>query len=190
MNPKLKLLVLVLTSSAMLVFTSFMFISVLAAAVIVLILAFGLREKFVPWVKPIAIVFVAVILINAFTFSGLSLTVQGFSFGLLYALRLFVLMAVVFLFVQTTTISRLGEAFDFLPRTITQVLVMALALIPQVTELTERILDAQRCRGLSFRSPNIFRTYFPVLVPLFAKTLDRSGHMALAMEARGFEGGQ
>jgi len=189
MNPKIKLLSLILLSSMMLFFTNFIFISILAVSALILIFIFGAQENFVKWVKPLLFVFIIVVLLNTFTFSGLFGSIVGFQFGVLYALRLFVLMTLVFLFVQTTSVSGLGKAFDFMPRSISQVLVLTLALIPQVTELTEKILNAQKSRGLNFRSPNIFRTYFPVLVPLFAKTLDRSEHMALAMQARGFESG-
>ena len=59
-------------------------------------------------------------------------------------------------------------------------------MLPNVSLLASKVMNAQKARGLNFRSPNVTRTYFPVMVPLLAKTLERSEKMALAMEARGF----
>jgi energy-coupling factor transport system permease protein len=84
--------------------------------------------------------------------------------------------------------SRMPEAFSFLPGSLRHVFVLSLALIPQVTELAGKVIAAQKARGLSFRTPNIARTYAPVMVPIFAKMLEKSERMALAMEARGFDG--
>ncbi len=189
MNPKVKLLILVLVSSGMLLFTNFIVITIAAVSAVALVFVFNIQDKFMPWIKPLLLAFVVIVLLQTFTYAGLSFSMLGFQYGLLFAMRIFVLLTMVFIFVQTTTMGRLAEAFDFLPRTISQVLVMALSMLPNVMELAEKIMNAQKSRGLSFRSPNITRTYFPVLVPLVAKTLERSERMALAMQARGFDDG-
>jgi len=190
MSPKLKLLVLILISSGMLIFTNFILIIIITISAFIILFTRGIQGKFTSWVKPLFLVFLLVVLLQSFTFSGFGFSLEGFYSGVLYAMRLLMLTTLVFLFVQTTRVGGLAEAFDFMPTSISQVLVLALSLLPNMTELIKQIVNAQKSRGLNFRSPNIFRTYFPILIPLFAKTLYRSEHMALAMQARGFEGGE
>ena len=186
MKPKVKLVILILVSTCMLIFPNFLLILIATLVTFALIFACGVKDKFMSWTKPLSLVFVVVILLQSFTYGGLGFSIEGFHFGILYAMRVLALLTLVFLFVQTTTISKLAEAFDFLPKSISQVLVLALALMPSVTNLTENIINAQKSRAMSFRTLNVFRTYFPVLVPLFAKMLYRSEHMSLAMQARGY----
>jgi energy-coupling factor transport system permease protein len=68
------------------------------------------------------------------------------------------------------------------------VLMLSLKLLPLVKDEAIKIINAQKSRGLNFKSLNFSRTYFPVMIPLFSKTLERSNRLALAMESRGFEG--
>jgi energy-coupling factor transport system permease protein len=185
MRPKIKLLVL--ASSLMLFFTNLYSVVFVAAASLLLVLVLGLWGRFLPWLRPLVIVFVIIVILQSFTYAGIGFSIAGLYNGLFFSVRLFSLLTLVFLFVQTTSPGRLAEAFGFLPGAVSQVLVMALSLIPNVARLAESIMNAQKCRGLNFRSLNITRTYFPLLVPLFAKTLDRSEKMALAMQARGFD---
>jgi energy-coupling factor transport system permease protein len=188
MKPKLNLLLIFMITTVMLLFTSPVIIATMAASAMLLLFAFRLHRNFILWVKPIFLVVVVIILLQTFASPLFVFSVEGFYFGILYAARFLTMLAFISIFVHTTGVPRLAEAFDFLPKAISQVIVLALALLPSMTELTEKILNAQKCRGLNFRSPNIFRTYFPVLVPLFAKTLERSERMALAMQARGYDG--
>lgn len=187
MNPKLKLLMLILVSSSMLVFTNFILIGSIAIAAFIMLLVSGIQKKFTPWIKPLFLVFLVVVLLQSLTFSGFGFSLEGFYYGVLYSTRLLSLITLVFLFVQTTPMNSLVEALNFMPTSILQVLILTLSFLPNITELTEKIINAQKCRGLNFRSLNIFRTYFPILIPLFAKTLYRSEKMALAMQARGLE---
>ena len=188
MNPKIKLLALAAFSSAVLLYGNFLLISASALALLILIPSLGISGAFSPWTKPLMLIFIVIILFNSFSFQPLSFNQAGLAYGFLYSMRIFVILGAVFIFVQTTETSRLGEAFDFLPSQLHQVMVIALSLVPGIARLTENIMAAQKARGTNFRSPNITRTYFPVLVPLFAKTLYKSEKMALAMQARGFDG--
>jgi len=188
MNPKVKLLLLLIVSSAMLLYPNPVLIIPVAVLSLALLHAKGHSGEFVIWIKPLFLVFLTVILLNTFTLGGLGFTLEGFYFGVIFSLRIFTLFTLVFLFVRTTPLGRLAEAFDFMPGSFSQILVLALSLMPRIADLTEKIMNAQKSRGLNFRSPNVTKTYFPILVPLFAKTLDHSERMALAMKARGFEG--
>jgi cobalt/nickel transport system permease protein/energy-coupling factor transport system permease protein len=189
MNPKVKLLLLISISIIMLLFPNPIVVIAVAAISVFIIFAKGrgLSMKFVAWLKPLMLVFLLIVILNSFTYSGFTFSIPGLSFGIIFAMRVFALVGMVFLFTQTTSMSRLAEAFDWLPGQFSFVFVLTLALVPKVTRLTGMIVNAQKSRGLNFRSLNIIRTYFPILVPLFAKTLGQSRYMALAMEARGFE---
>jgi energy-coupling factor transport system permease protein len=187
MNPKFKLFVLIVTATLVLVSTDFLVITVTALSALVLFFALRIHRDYMLWIKPVLLVMLTIILLQGFTFRGFGFTLEGLYFGVFYAARFVTILLLVSLFVHTTPMSGLAKAFGFLPGAISLVIVLTLALLPRLTDLTQKILNAQKSRGLNFRSPNILRTYFPILVPLFAKTLDQSNRMALAMQARGFE---
>ncbi len=186
MNPKLKLVLIILISTTMIVYPDRMLLRIMLIASVGLIVVLHLERRFFSWLKPLVIAFAAIIMIQSLTFNGVFLSAEGLFYGLLFAARLYVLVALVFLFTETTPASKLAEAFDFLPRDISQVTVLSMSLIPSVTDLAGKVINAQKSRAMSFRNPNIFRTYFPVLVPIFGKMLYRSEHMSLAMQARGY----
>jgi energy-coupling factor transport system permease protein len=93
----------------------------------------------------------------------------------------------VFAVVSTTSTKQLLESFDFLPKELGIMLMIAFRLLPLVKDETTKIINAQKARGLNFRTINIIKSYFPILVPLFGKMLEGSNRLALAMESRGFE---
>jgi energy-coupling factor transport system permease protein len=188
MNPKVKLLLLVCTSVSMVVFPNFLFITCISALLAALVVSFRLHRAFLPWLKTIMIASVLIVAVQYFIPGAGFSEYSGLARGVLYSMRLFCLLSAVFLFTQTTKTSRLPEAFSFLPKGFRHVFVLSVALVPQVAELAGKVIAAQKARGLSFRTPNVARTYAPVMVPIFAKMLEKSERMALAMEARGFNG--
>jgi energy-coupling factor transport system permease protein len=188
MNPKIKLVLLVFLSVSMVAFPDVLFISCISTLLAALIISFRLHLAFIPWLKMILFVSVFVVAFQALLPAEGFVAAPWYTRGILYSLRLFCLLSAVFLFTQTTKTSRLPEAFSFLPRNFRSVFVLALALVPQVAELAGKVIAAQKARGLSFRTPNVTRTYAPVMVPIFGKMLEKSERMALAMEARGFDG--
>ena len=55
-----------------------------------------------------------------------------------------------------------------------------------------RIMNAQRARGVDFGEGNItqkIKSIIPILIPLFASSFKRADALAIAMEARGYQGG-
>ena len=58
---------------------------------------------------------------------------------------------------------------------------------------TTRIMNAQKARGVDFGEGNIIqkvRSIIPILIPLFASSFKRADALAIAMEARGYQGGE
>ena len=57
---------------------------------------------------------------------------------------------------------------------------------------TTRIMNAQKARGVDFGEGNLIqkvKTLIPILIPLFASSFKRADALAIAMEARGYQGG-
>ena len=57
----------------------------------------------------------------------------------------------------------------------------------------EKIMNAQRARGVEFDEGSLIqriKSLIPILVPLFISAFNRADEMAIAMEARGYRGGE
>ena len=70
---------------------------------------------------------------------------------------------------------------------------IALRFTPILVEETDKIMKAQMARGTDFESGNIFKrakNMVPILVPLFVSAFRRANDLALAMEARCYNGGE
>lgn len=69
---------------------------------------------------------------------------------------------------------------------------IALRFIPTLMEEADKIIKAQQARGADFESGNIFRrgkALIPILIPLFVSSFRIAQELALAMEARCYNGG-
>ncbi len=70
---------------------------------------------------------------------------------------------------------------------------IALRFIPILMEETDKIMKAQQARGADFESGNLIqraKNMVPLLVPLFISAFRRANDLAMAMEARGYHGGE
>nr|MDD6335522.1 energy-coupling factor transporter transmembrane component T [bacterium] len=70
---------------------------------------------------------------------------------------------------------------------------IALRFIPTLMEEADRIMKAQMARGADFESGNLLRrakAMVPLLVPLFVAAFRRAEDLAMAMEARCYQGGE
>lgn len=76
---------------------------------------------------------------------------------------------------------------------ISMMMSIALRFIPILIEETDKIMKAQMARGADFESGNLLRkakNMVPLLVPLFVSAFRRANDLALAMEARCYNGGE
>ncbi|MDO4786010.1 MAG: energy-coupling factor transporter transmembrane protein EcfT [Fretibacterium sp.] len=123
--------------------------------------------------------------------------------GGLTALRLMVLMLFAVLLPLTTAPLELADGLERLLRPLARfgfpshecamMTGVALRFIPLLMEETDRIIRAQLSRGARLDQGGIVRrvmAFFPVLIPLFVIVFRRADEMALAMEARGYRGGE
>lgn len=62
-------------------------------------------------------------------------------------------------------------------------------MVPTMAVDAQRVVDAQKSRGLELEKGNILkriRNYIPILIPLIVSAVRRSMEMAEALESRGF----
>ena len=70
---------------------------------------------------------------------------------------------------------------------------MSLRFVPTLMDDTTRIMNAQRARGVDFGEGKLvqkIKSIIPILIPLFASSFKRADALAIAMEARGYNGGE
>ena len=76
---------------------------------------------------------------------------------------------------------------------ISMMMSIALRFIPILLEETDKIMKAQMARGADFDSGNMIKkikAMVPLLVPLFVSAFRRANDLAMAMEARCYQGGE
>ena len=137
------------------------------------------------------------------SFGILSLTKEGIYKCVFMALRLLLLIIGSSMLTLTTTPNQLTDAMEHLLKPLQKVkapvheiaMMMSIALrfIPILTEELDKIMKAQMSRGVDFESGNILergKKLIPVLVPLFIAAIRRASDLAMAMDARCYNGGE
>ena len=72
-------------------------------------------------------------------------------------------------------------------RDLAVIMSIALRMVPTLMEETDRIMMAQKARGASLDTGNLFRrvkALVPILIPLFVGAFRRAEELALALDAR------
>ncbi|GIO28747.1 energy-coupling factor transporter transmembrane component T family protein [Ornithinibacillus bavariensis] len=125
--------------------------------------------------------------------------IQGFAISL----RFFLLILITSLLTLTTTPIEITDAVEDLLHPLKKIkfpvhelaLMMSISLrfIPTLLQETDKISKAQASRGVDFRTGPIkerLHAIVPLLVPLFVSAFKRAEELAMAMEARGYQGGE
>lgn len=137
-----------------------------------------------------------------FSFWKLSITKQGIKTAGFMAIRLSFLVIGSSIMTLTTTPNHLTDGlekglsfmkiFKVPVHDIAMMMSIALRFIPILVEETDKIMKSQMARGADFESGNIVKkvkSLIPLLVPLFVSAFRRANDLAMAMEARGYRGG-
>ena len=127
----------------------------------------------------------------------------GLKQGIFISLRFTLLILVTTLLTLTTTPIALTDGLEELLGPFKKIklpvhemaLMMSISLrfIPTLMEETSKIMKAQAARGVEFSSGPIkdrISAIVPLLVPLFVSSFKRAEDLAVAMEARGYRGGE
>ncbi|MBE5882734.1 MAG: energy-coupling factor transporter transmembrane protein EcfT [Lachnospiraceae bacterium] len=133
----------------------------------------------------------------------LTITEEGLVSAIFIAVRLIFLIIGSSLMTLTTTPNQLTDGLEKLLsplkvikvpiHEISMMMSIALRFIPILLEETDKIMKAQMARGADFDSGNMIKKIkgmVPLLVPLFVSAFRRANDLAMAMEARCYQGGE
>lgn len=138
-----------------------------------------------------------------FEIGSFKVHVGGVVKGLVISLRFGLLVMMTSLLTLTTTPIEITDAIESLLHPLNKVrfpvhelaLMMSISLrfIPTLMQETDKISKAQASRGVDFRTGPFkerIKAIIPLLVPLFVSAFQRAEELAMAMEARGYQGGE
>ena len=161
--------------------------------------------------KAIVFILLLTVVFNLFLTPGevifsvwkIKITKEGVQLAVMMAVRLSFLIVGSSVMTLTTTPNSLTDGMEKLmnPLKIFKVPVhevammmsIALRFIPILIEETDKIMKAQIARGADFESGNLIKkakAMVPLLVPLFISAFRRANDLAMAMEARCYQGGE
>lgn len=182
---KIKLLGIILSSLAVVLFKNWTFIVILFIASLLLLVKGIRKDKLSERIRPLILIVFLVIFFQVVFNHSLEMSAR-ISLGLISGLKIFTISLLVFLFTSTTSPSDIASIFSFLPTKAQLLITMTLSLIPLVFEEAHKIRLVQSSRGNLGRKFNLFNGFFPVIIPLLHRTLIRSEQLAQVMESRGF----
>lgn len=211
LDPRVKLLAVVLY-----VVSLFTFRGILGFVLVTIALAGIIKLSKVPFhfmvkgLKSIVIILLITALFNLFLTPGealvtvwkITITKEGLKSAIFMAIRLTYLILGTSTLTLTTTPNQLTDGMEKALRPLNKIHVpvhevammmsIALRFIPILVEETDKIMKAQIARGADFESGNLMKkakAMVPLLVPLFISAFRRANDLALAMEARCYNGG-
>lgn len=128
---------------------------------------------------------------------------EGVKQGVFISLRFFLLILMTSLLTLTTTPIEITDGLEELLGPLKRVkfpvhelaLMMSISLrfIPTLMQETDKIMKAQAARGVDFTGGPVkdrVKAIIPLLIPLFISSFKRAEELAIAMEARGYRGGE
>jgi energy-coupling factor transport system permease protein len=128
---------------------------------------------------------------------------EGVKQGLFISLRFFLLILMTSLLTLTTTPIEITDGLEELLGPLKRIkfpvhelaLMMSISLrfIPTLMQETDKIMKAQSARGVDFSGGPVkdrVKAIIPLLIPLFISSFKRAEELAVAMEARGYRGGE
>ncbi|WP_240377857.1 energy-coupling factor transporter transmembrane component T family protein [Bacillus piscicola] len=133
----------------------------------------------------------------------LTIYTGGLEKGVFISLRLLLLVFVTSLLTLTTSPVDLTDALERIltplkrlgvpAHEIALMMSIAIRFIPTLLQETEKIIKAQTARGADFGKGSLTaraQAFVSLLVPLFVRAFKRAEDLAIAMEARGYDGGR
>lgn len=211
LDPRVKLMAVVLYVISLFTFRGIWGFVLVTAALAGMIKLSKVPFRFmVKGLKAIVIILIITALFNLFLTPGetlvtvwkLTITKEGLKSAVFMAIRLIYLILGTSTLTLTTTPNQLTDGMEKALRPLNKVHVpvhevammmsIALRFIPIQIEETDKIMKAQIARGADFESGNLLKkakAMVPLLVPLFISAFRRANDLALAMEARCYNGG-
>ena len=138
-----------------------------------------------------------------FSWTWITITTGGLTQAAYIFMRLTLIVSMSTLLTLTTSPLELTDGLEYLMRPLKKLgfpsddvalmLSIALRYVPTLSDEATTIMNAQRSRGVDFDSGNLLeriRSMVPIIVPLFVSAFNRAEEMAIAMEARGYQGSE
>lgn len=210
MDAAVKILLTLVYLIAIFFVQGFIGYGIIAVFLILLLLVSKIPPKFIlKGLKPIIIFVLFTVILNlfmtkgtkAFTFIIWDVTYEGIYNSLFMALRIIFLVIGSTFLTYTTTPIKLTDGIEKILKPFTKIglpayeiaMMMSIALrfIPILIDETDKITKAQKARGADLESGGIIKrgkALIPVLVPLFISAFRRADELAVAMEARCYNG--
>lgn len=137
-----------------------------------------------------------------FELGWIQITQEGLINALKIIIRFVLIVSMSTILTLTTTPLEIADGIESLlhplkrfkvpVQEIALVLSIALRFVPTLMQETEKIMDAQKARGVDFNVGNLLermKKIVPLLIPLFISSIDRADQLAVAMTSRGYRGG-
>lgn len=169
-------------------------------------------KKLLLCIKPLFFVMALAFLLNIlvapgkpiFSFLFISISQEGLILAIRLCLRIsYLVLSTSLLLTLVTTPLAIADALEkifsplarlgFPSHELSMMVSIALRFVPTLLEEADKLMKAQSSRGANFDSGSIFnrtKGLVTVLVPLFVSSLKRAEDLALAMEARCYNGGE
>lgn len=138
-----------------------------------------------------------------FELGWLQIYEEGLRQGIFISLRFLLLILITSLLTLTTTPIEITDGletllnplkkFKFPVHELALMMSISLRFIPTLMQETDKIMKAQTARGVEYNSGPIkdrIKAIVPLLIPLFISSFKRAEELAVAMEARGYKGGE
>lgn len=211
MDPRTKIVCTLLYLISLFLFKSFWGYLAATAFLIAVIRISRVPFKFmVRGMKAVVMLLLITCLFNLFLTPGetlvswwiFTITKEGLRTAVFMAFRLIYLIMGASVMTLTTTPNSLTDGIEKLLKPLNHLHVpvhevammmsIALRFIPILLDETDKIIKAQTARGADLESGNIIqkaKAMVPILVPLFVSAIRRANDLAMAMEARCYNGG-
>ena len=210
-DPRLKLLLVVAMIVTLFLASGPISYALLALYIFAVIRIAGIQPKIVVrGLKPVVFIVAFTAILNLFytpgnvlwSFGFLKLTDAGIKVAILMVVRILLLIIGTSMLTYTTSpieltdgLERLLSPFKKIHLPVHELAMMmsiALRFIPILLEETDKIMKAQIARGADLESGSLIqrtKAMVPILVPLFVSAFRRANDLAMAMEARCYQGG-
>ncbi|WLR55005.1 cobalt ECF transporter T component CbiQ [Mesobacillus subterraneus] len=213
MDPRSKLIIVFLFVIVVFIANNVMTYGVLAAYTLIMVGLSRIPLRFLyGGLKPVFFLVIFTFLLHIFmTKEGdvifelgwLQIYEEGLRQGIFISLRFLLLILITSLLTLTTTPIEITDGletllnplkkFKFPVHELALMMSISLRFIPTLMQETDKIMKAQTARGVEYNSGPIkdrIKAIVPLLIPLFISSFKRAEELAVAMEARGYKGGE
>lgn len=212
MDARMKIVLTIVMMTSIFLCKSFWALGVLliTTAIIIAISTINIKTIF-KGIKPIVVIVIFTTLLNLFYGSGdpiihigfIKITELGIYNAIFMAFRIITLVIFGLMLTYTTTPTSLTDALESLLKplkylhvdvhSIAMTMTIALRFIPTLIEEVDKIMSAQKSRGVDMETGGLIKrvkAVVPIMIPLFVSSFRRATELAYAMECRCYRGGE